>query len=133
MSVGLLIITHGEIGRSLLATATRIFGGRCPLAVAVLSVHEEIQRDELRAQAVQLREQVDSGNGVLVLTDLFGATPANLAQELRSQGKTLVLTGMNLPMLVRLFNYANLPLEALSAKAERGGRDGVILCRNPAP
>ena len=131
MSVGLLIITHGEIGQSLLATATRIFGGRCPLRAAVLPVYEEVKRDELRKQAAQLLEQLDSGGGVLVLTDLFGATPANIAQELRERGETALLTGMNLPMLVRLFNYADLSLEALSAKAASGGRDGVILCGNP--
>jgi len=127
MSVGLLIITHKGIGSSLLATATRILG-TCPLSAATLSVTEEAERDQLQQQAFQMAEQLDTGDGLLVLTDLFGSTPANIARNLHSQPAVRVLTGVNLPMLVRALNYPTLPLAEIAAKAESGGRDGVLIC-----
>ena len=132
MSVSLLLITHGDIGHSLLATATRMLGG-CPLRAAVLSVTEERQRDGLQAQARQLAQSLDSGDGVLVLTDLFGSTPANIARSLQDIPAVRVLAGVNLPMLVRVFNYPALSLMEMTAKAESGGRDGVLLCPENVP
>ena len=78
MSVGLLLITHGDIGANLLYTATRILGGTCPVAARTLAVTDETQRDALLAEALRLALEVDSGDGVLVLADLYGSTPANI-------------------------------------------------------
>lgn len=132
MSVGLLIITHKGIGNSLLATATRILGA-CPLSAGTLSVTEETERDQLQRQALQLADRLDTGDGVLVLTDLFGSTPANIACTLQGRPAVRILTGVNLPMLVRVLNYPTLPLVEIAAKAESGGRDGVFMCsENPS-
>lgn len=128
MSIGLLIITHQDIGASLLRTAVRILGTSCPLAVDTLAVTEEIERDRLKQDALGMAERLDSGDGVLVLTDLFGSTPANIAGSLRSRPAVRVLAGLNLPMLVRILNYPNLPLAEIATKAECGGREGVLLC-----
>ena len=129
MSVGLLLITHGAIGASLLATATRILGGSCPVAVRALAVTDETQRDELLVEARRLALEVDGDDGVLVLTDLYGSTPANIACSLQGDSARIrILAGLNLPMLVRALNYASLPLEDLAHKAETGGRDGVLIC-----
>jgi PTS system ascorbate-specific IIA component len=127
MSVGLLIITHEGIGATLLAAATRMLG-RCPLSAETLSITEESQRDQLQIQAKDIAERLDAGDGVLVLTDLYGSTPANIARSLGTQSAVRVLTGVNLPMLVRLLNYSGLPLDEIAAKAESGGRDGVLMC-----
>lgn len=129
MSVGLLIITHGDYGATLLATATRILGGRCPLAVRTLAVKDETQRDQLLLEALRLAAEVDGGEGVLVLADLFGSTPANIACTLQDGVRAIrIITGLNLPMLVRAMNYASLPLADLAVKAESGGREGVLIC-----
>ncbi len=129
MSVGLLLITHGDIGANLLFTATRILGGSCPVASRALAVTDETQRDALMAEALRLSREVDSGDGVLVLADLYGSTPANIACSLQEgAGAIQIIAGLNLPMLVRALNYASLPLAELALKAEAGGRAGVLIC-----
>jgi PTS system ascorbate-specific IIA component len=126
MSVGLLLITHRDIGASLLAAATRMLGG-CPLKAASLAVTEETDRDRIQTQAFHMAEQLDQGDGILVLTDLFGSTPSNIAQGLGSYPEVRILSGVNLPMLVRVLNYPTLPLDEIATKAESGGRDGVLI------
>ena len=129
MSVGLLLITHGDIGANLLYTATRILGGSCPVASRALAVTDETQRDSLMTEALRLAREVDSGDGVLVLADLYGSTPANIACSLQTgPGAIQIIAGLNLPMLVRALYYASLPLTELATKAEAGGRDGVLIC-----
>jgi len=130
MSVGLLIITHNGIGAALLGAVTRMLG-RCPLRAEVLAVQEEGDCDRLRRVAGDLVAALDEGDGVLVLTDLFGSTPANIAASLQARPGVRTLSGINLPMLVRVLNYSDLPLEALAEKAFGGGRDGVMYCRRP--
>lgn len=130
MSVGLLLITHHRIGAELLEVATRIYGG-CPLAVAAIDVDESDDPQWLRAEAERCLARIDGGGGVLVLTDLYGSTPANIASALAGRTTVRVLSGVSLPMLVRVLNYAGLELTALTDKAMSGGRDGVLEC--PAP
>ena len=128
MSVGLLLITHNQIGSSLLETATRMLGG-CPLRAASLAVTDDAARELLAERAREMARDLDSGDGVLVMADLFGSSPANIATALRGEGGSIrVLTGVNLPMLVRVLNYPGLPLSKLAEKGLSGGRDGVVLC-----
>jgi PTS system mannose-specific IIA component len=128
MTAGLLLVTHKDIGAALLAAATRMLGG-CPLPARTLAVVEEGDCDRLRALALAWVAELDQGDGVLVLTDLFGSTPANIAASLQSSARVRALSGVNLPMLVRILNYPDLPLDALAEKAYGGGRDGVMFCR----
>lgn len=130
MTVGLLLVTHEGIARALVATAERMLGRR-PLAIAVLEVGEAADPDGLAAEAARLRGRLDEGDGVLVLTDLYGATPSNVARRLTDEDGVRVVAGVNLPMLVRVLNYPRLPLEELTQKALSGGRDGVLLCDPP--
>ena len=132
MTVGLLLITHNDIGSALLTTASRMLGG-CPLEARTLAVTEDSEPDELRARAREMAEQIDQGEGVLVLTDLFGSTPANVANALQSAPGRRVLAGVNLSMMVRVLNYPTLSLSDLAAKALSGGRDGVMLCPDRGP
>jgi PTS system ascorbate-specific IIA component len=124
VSVGLLIITHNTIGSALLETATKMLGA-CPLRAETLEITEDMERDLLLGQARAMAAGLDSGEGVLVLTDLYGSTPANIANALAGEG-VRVLAGVNLPMLVRVLNYAALPLPELADKGLSGGRDGVL-------
>jgi len=133
MSVGLLLITHRPLGADLLRVATAIFG-TCPTRVEALEVENDAPCDLMLAQAEQLAQQLDTGDGVLVLTDIYGATPARLAGALLAHPhRRRVLAGVNLPMVVRALNYAGLDLETVAAKALAGGRDGVCVCPAPGP
>ena len=77
--------------------------------------------------AKQAAEKLDSGDGVLVLTDMYGATPSNIACRLRKLHDVRVVAGLNLPMLIRVLNYPGLDLDELMHKALSGGRDGVLI------
>lgn len=127
MSVGLLIITHNLIGAELLDAAHTMMG-HDPLIAHTLAVDPDDAPDELDAQAEALRNQLDQGEGVLVLTDAYGSTPSNVANRLKARGRVRVVSGVNLPMVVRVLNYAALDLDALADKARSGGRDGIIVC-----
>jgi len=127
MSVGLLLITHNGIGAALLDTASRMLGG-CPLEARTLAVTEDCEPDEIKRHALAIADQIDTGEGVLVLTDLFGSTPCNIANALGAGARRRVLAGVNLSMIVRVLNYPALPLADMTAKALSGGRDGVLIC-----
>jgi len=127
MTVGLLLITHNDIGSALLETASRMLG-ECPLPARALGITEDCEPGELRAQAQRIAEQIDTGDGVLVLTDLFGSTPSNIANRLRIGSGRRVLAGVNLSMVVRVLNYPALSLAEMADKALSGGRDGILVC-----
>jgi PTS system ascorbate-specific IIA component len=128
MSCGLLIITHNQIGEALLQTATHMLGF-CPLLAHTLAVTPECNPDQLRERARVLARDLDQGDGVLVLTDMFGSTPSNIATALGKAGQVSVVSGINLPMLVRVLNYPHLSLERITDKALSGGRDGILDCQ----
>lgn len=128
MTVGLLIITHGDSGQQLLNTATHMLGV-CPLATQVVPAHFDCNTDDTYQQALDAARQLDQGLGVLVLTDMFGSTPCNIATRLSDELKVSVVAGLNLPMLVRILNYPRLDLDELTEKALSGGRDGVLLSK----
>lgn len=130
MTTGLLIIAHDQLGPALLDTAASTLGF-CPLTAAVLSVRRDCDPEAMRREAGRLANEVDSGSGVLVLTDMYGSTPSNVACSLLGRPGTRVVSGVNLPMLIRVFNYASLELEELVQKAISGGHDGVMLCESP--
>ncbi len=128
MSVGLLMITHQPFGADLLRVATAILGGPPP-GVEAMEVVNDVPCEILAAQAAERLDRLDAGEGVLILTDLYGSTPANIAVSLLGIHEQLrVIAGLNLPMLLRALTYASLDLDAVAEKALQGGRDGVLLC-----
>lgn len=127
MSVGLLIITHNDIGKMLLETSIKMMNV-CPLESEVLSVPFSQDVDKLKTQAEKLAKKLESGDGVLVLTDVYGSTPSNIASSLADDDHVRVVAGINLPMLIRVLNYPRLNLSELTIKALSGGRDGVLVC-----
>lgn len=130
MSTGLLIIAHDQLGHALLDTASNTLGC-CPLNTEVLAVSRDQDPDQLRTDAARMVERLDRGGGVLVLTDMYGSTPGNVACSLLGRSSVRVVAGVNLPMLIRVFNYAAMDLDALTDKAISGGHDGVLLCEKP--
>jgi PTS system ascorbate-specific IIA component len=128
MKVGILIVTHEGLGDALVNTICGTLG-HCPLETEVMSVSRDCDPEAMRREARERTERLDHGDGVLVLTDMFGSTPSNIACSLLERRDVQVLAGLNLPMLIRIFNYPDLPLDALTDKALSGGHDGVVQCR----
>jgi PTS system ascorbate-specific IIA component len=127
IKVGVLLITHDPFGQVLLATADAILG-HCPLPVEVLTVPLDSDPEQTAAEARRLATALNRGAGVLVLTDLYGSTPGNIACSLLEWEQIRVVSGLNLPMLLKVCNYHALDLEQLAEKAASGGRDGIMLC-----
>jgi len=126
MAVGILLITHEGVGTALLAVATRLLR-KLPLDAASFEVPFDGDVDTLLPQASAALRKVDGGHGVLVLTDLYGATPSNLAAQLSRLGTPVRrVSALSLPMLLRVMNYADLELDELPAVAAAGARNGVI-------
>jgi len=125
--VGLLIVTHNQIGTALLETASHMLG-MCPLMVEVLPVPADCDPDAMVRQGRELVDALNNGEGVLILTDMYGSTPSNIAARLADDQQILVVSGINLPMLVRVMNYPRLSVSELAIKAESGGRDGIFYC-----
>ncbi|MEJ2143196.1 MAG: PTS fructose transporter subunit IIA [Gammaproteobacteria bacterium] len=130
MSVGLLIITHNGIGNSLLKSAVSIIGN-CPLKVENMSVPLNCSPERQNSKGIKLASEVDSGDGVLILTDLYGSTPSNIGRSIcqarsASNEKSVLLSGINLAMLVTILNYPDLDLTSMAKKAINGGQKGIM-------
>jgi len=122
--VGILIIAHGPFGEALIHCAGHVLGARPP-AVAQLGVTVRDDPDALLPRAETLIAELDDGAGVLVMSDILGATPANLATRLIEPGRVEGLAGVNLPMLIRALTYRDEPLATVVGKASSGGLEGV--------
>lgn len=123
--LGLLLITHDTLGESLIQCACHVLNRR-PDQLMQLGVAAGDDPKDLLPLARQLLALVDKGEGVLILTDIYGATPSNLAAKLLDAGRIEGLAGVNLPMLLRAINYRDKGMETLLARATGGGRDGVL-------
>ena len=123
MKVGILLVTHSDIGKQLLLTATSVFG-KNPFQVELLSVDNYDQPSDVRELAEKYVKFLDNGAGVLVLTDIIGTTPSNIASSIDHE-KIKIVAGLNLSMILNVFNYPEHSLDQLSIKAIEGGMDGV--------
>lgn len=123
--IGILIIAHGNLGESLMECAKHVIGKE-PQQLAFLAVSTHDDPNSLLPKAVALAAQLNSGDGVLVLSDMYGATPCNLVAKLLQPGLIEGVAGVNLPMLVRTLTYRHEPLMTLVEKAVSGGREGVV-------
>jgi PTS system ascorbate-specific IIA component len=123
--IGVLIVTHGTIGESLLSSAGQILGGVPPL-VATLGVSRNDDPDEVTLRASELLEGLDQGDGVLIHTDIFGATPGNTISHLLEDGRIEGVTGISLPMLLRVLTGRNGSLPAAVQRALTGGAEGLV-------
>ncbi len=128
MSVGLLIITHKNVGKSLLEAASAVLG-RCPLPAMTLSIENDCDPEKKSATVKKYIKQLENNKGILILTDMYGSTPSNIACKHVTENIKAV-SGLNLPMLVRILNYPNLDLNQIIDKATSGGIDGVMSCKD---
>ena len=123
--IGILIVAHDTLGESLVRAVTHVLGGRPPQfeAFAVAANDDPLL---LLPRAREAVARLDTGNGVVVFSDIFGATPCNLACKLLVPGRVEGLAGVNLPMLVRVFTYRTRGMDTLMKKAVSGGCEGVL-------
>jgi PTS system mannose-specific IIA component len=124
MSIALLLVTHGDIGKAIHDAAVSVIGSS-PLRTQYLSINQGCRPEEMLNTAKAMISKLDTGDGVLILTDMYGSTPSNIACALQDRN-VAVIAGLNLPMLIRILNYPNLPLSRLVNKAVSGGQEGVI-------
>lgn len=127
MAIGILLLTHEGIGNAMIAAASALLR-RLPLPIQAFELPFDADPDALLPQASAALRKLDSGHGVLILTDLYGASPSNLAARLAHLGTPVRrVSALNLPMLLRVMNHAEQELEQLAATAAIGARNGVIL------
>jgi PTS system ascorbate-specific IIA component len=122
--IGILLVSHGAFGESLIHSASHVLGKR-PLYLRQLGVTVHDDPEAIQPVAEDLVRYLDQGEGVLVLTDIYGATPSNIAARLLRPGRVEGIAGVNLPMLIRALNYREEPLASVLAKALDGGTEGI--------
>ncbi|MDW5415553.1 MULTISPECIES: PTS sugar transporter subunit IIA [unclassified Iodobacter] len=123
--VGIIIVTHVSLGEALVLCAQHIMARDLPNLLQ-LSVSKADDPDEVARRARQMISDLDDGSGVLLLTDIYGGTPSNVAQRLVEAGKVEAIAGVNLPMLVRTLSYSHQTLDVVVSKAITGGLEGVL-------
>ena len=128
MSVGVLLMTHEAVGQALISAAHHVLP-KLPLRVEAVEVPPQADPDVMRTLTARHARELDQdGEGVLVLADLYGATPCNIGLSLGALGVRLrCVSGLNLPMLLRVLNYAEQPLDQLAEIAASGGRGGIFI------
>jgi mannose PTS system EIIA component len=125
--VGILLLTHRGLGKALIEAAHDVVG---PLSLHVIAVEfgSADDADSVAHRAAYYMRELDHGSGVLVLTDLYGSTPSNIAARLVTQGTQVRrVSGVSLPMLLRVLNYSEQTLDELVLTAASGGRNGVVV------
>ena len=126
MSVGVLILSHDGIGPALLGTANFMIKN-CPIRIKLLTASRDCDPGNLLGTASELVDEINDGDGVLILTDMIGSTPSNIAAQISKNNPVNVVGGLNLSMLIRVMNYHSLDLDQLTEKAVSGGIDGIKL------
>ncbi len=122
---GILVVAHNALGESLVDCVSHVLGS-VPANLKVLSVYANDDPQQKLAEGHTLIQQLDSGNGVLILADIFGATPSNVARRLCHAEHVMGVAGVNLPMLLRVVCYPNKTMPELAQIALDGGRECIV-------
>ena len=128
--IGILLITHAPLGRAFIDAVTHVFK-QAPERLEALDVIADQDPDEVRRLAREAIARVDDGAGVLVLTDIMGATPCNCTMQLCIPGKVDVVAGVSLPMLLRAIGYRQNELRVVAEMALAGGQKGMCRVEQP--
>ena len=124
--VGGVVVTHGQVATELLAAAETIIGAIKHLTAVSIGWHDDV--DAASAEVERAIERVSEGGGVLILTDMFGGTPTNIASMFLKKGEVEVVTGVNLPMVIKLAGQAGgESLDAVAQRVRDQGREGIYL------
>ena len=122
---GIIVVSHADYGSAILRTAEFILGPLSDCTSISVDVGQEVPETVRRLK--DAAERLDKGAGVIVLTDMFGGTPTNLALSLLSSLNVEVVTGVNLPMLLKVFSSRTLPLAELAEVASEAGVKGIVV------
>src|SRR3546814_18421257 len=125
MCSGVPLVMHGNLAHHLVDTLGEMMG-ELPLVADVLEVRRVQAHEVLIKQGRKMIERLDAGDGVLILTDAFGSTPSNIANKLADDNRIRVVAGVNLPMLIRIFNYPTLALADMDDNPVEGGIRGIL-------
>jgi PTS system mannose-specific IIA component len=123
--VGVILVTHGQFGMHLLEAAQTILGPQ--QQCAHIAVEGAVDMATLLADLKGAVKRLETGDGVIILTDMFGGTPSNIGLSLLQPGKVDVLTGVNLPMLLRILGMRDQELTQLAQNAKSAGIQGIVL------
>ncbi|OGA15371.1 MAG: PTS fructose transporter subunit IIA [Betaproteobacteria bacterium RIFCSPLOWO2_12_FULL_63_13] len=123
--IGILIVSHGGFGEALIHGASHVLGKRPPNMYQLgVTLHDD--PDTILAKAQALVRQLDDGDGVIVFTDILGATPSNIASRLLRPGRVEGVSGVSLPMLIRALTYRNEPLAEVVSRAMNTARECTV-------
>ena len=123
--IGIFLLTHSTYGEALIQCACHVLNKR-PLQIAQLGIAAQDDPLDALPLARDMLKLGNTGRGVLGLTDIYGASPSNLAMKLLDPGRVEGVAGVNLPMLLRALTYRDKDMETLVTRAVAGGRDGVL-------
>ncbi len=127
--LGVVLVTHGRLADEFVSIVEHIMGTQERLETVCIAPGDDME--QRRKDIMMAAERVSAGSGVVVLTDMFGGTPSNLAISVMKSDKLEVLAGMNLPMLIKLMSVRNaLPLSAAVVQAQEAGRKYINVARN---
>ena len=125
--IGIVIATHSQLGAALIEASTFILGN-APEATVSVSIDLKQSAERLRKDISQAIDRVNHDKGVLLLTDMFGGTPSNLAYSFMEEGRIEVLSGVNLPVVVRALTFrGRMDLTALAQEVETYGKKSICL------
>lgn len=126
--VGILIVTHGQLGDALVDTAEIIFGSK-PEQIISVSINLAEDVEKLRKKINTAIKSVDSNKGILILTDMFGGTPSNLSYSFLEEGRIEVISGVNLPVLLKAINLRkkDMELHQMAKTIETYGKKSISL------
>lgn len=123
--VGVILVTHADYGTALLRAAEFILGPQNDCTSISVDVSQEVGVTVTRLKDAV--DRLDKGGGVIILTDMFGGTPTNLSLSLLASGNVEVVTGVNLPMLLKVFGSRTTPLAELASEAGEAGGKGIVV------
>lgn len=123
--VGVIVVTHGQFGKYLLEAAQTILGPQ--EQCAHIAVEGAVEMSALLSDLKHTVKQLETGDGVIILTDMFGGTPSNISLSLLQPGKVDVLTGANLPMLLRILGMRGQDLAQLAQDAKNAAIQGIVV------
>ncbi|SFG13548.1 PTS system, mannose-specific IIA component [Novosphingobium sp. CF614] len=124
--IGMILVTHGNLAEEFVHAMEHVVGDQADVATVCIGPNDDMERR--RGEIAEAIATVDSGAGVIILTDLFGGTPSNLAISLMQAGKVEVIAGINLPMLIRLAKAREcMPVREAVAAARDAGRNYITI------
>jgi len=125
MSVAVLLVTHESIGNDMLNITASILNDEL-INTACIEIPMDADPNKLAQLVASTLDNLATDEGVLILTDSFGSTPCNIAKEFLNHEHRILVSGLNLPMLIRIMNYRSLPIDELKGIAIEGGKRGII-------